>query len=117
MLDHRLYIVRGAPFRAHAWPLIDSAGNPIRATDGLTVTAKIRPFPSSDEAVVLSTSLVMLTVPGQYGGEPVAAAQLNAMPAETTAQWFDFSGHVWELAVSGDPMVGGLVDTPWRVSR
>lgn len=117
MLGHTLTIRRGAVFHAHAWPLLDSTGNPVRDPDGFSVVGKIRAYPGAEHAVVLSTSLLLLTVPGAYDGIPVVAAQLNPMSGEQTAAWFDLDGHVWELAVNGDPLVGGLVSMSWAVTR
>lgn len=117
MIDYTLTIRRGSAFHAHAWPLIDSAGNALRNPAGLSIATKIRPYPSSEAAIFLSSTLVMLTVPGSYEGIPVVAAQVNAMTPEQTAALGDLAGHVWELAVAADPIVGGLVETPWAVSR
>lgn len=117
MLSYTLIIRRGAPFHAHAWPLVDSVGNPLRDPAGLTVAAKIRAWPGADMAVVMSSSLSLLTIPGHYNDEPVVCAQLNAMNTTTTALWFELTGHIWELAIDGDPIVGGSVFTPWAVAR
>lgn len=117
MLEQDLTISRGAVFHARAWPLLDSAGNPLRATTGLSVVAKIRAWRGAVDVLhLLDTAVVLLTVPGQFGGEPVAAAQISALTPEQTAA-LTFSGGVYDLLVNGDPMVGGLVRAPWVISR
>lgn len=116
-LAYTLIVRRGAPFHAHAWPLVDSVGNPVRDPTGLSVVAKIRAWPGAEMAVVMSSSLVMLTIPGHYADEPVVCAQLNAMTTESTAAWFELTGQIWELAINGDTVVSGSVATPWAVAR
>lgn len=117
MLSHTLIIRRGGLFRAHAWVLKDVNGNPLTTTDGLTVVAKMRATGDAEDVLhTFETSLVLLTIPGSYGGEPVAAAQLDEMSAATTAA-FDFGEAVWDMTINGEPLVGGPVTLPWVVSR
>jgi hypothetical protein len=97
--------------------LKDVNGDPITDATGLTVVAKMRA--TSDAETVLhtfATSLVELTIPGLYGGNPVIAAQLNEMSELATAA-LDFDAAVWDMTVDGEPVVGGPVTLPWVVSR
>ena len=117
MLDQQLTIRRGAVFHAHAWPLVDVTGEPLRSADGLAVTAKIRKWRGAEQVLHdLATSVVLLALPGQYDDEPVAAAQIDAMTPEQTAA-LTFDDGVYDVLVGGDPVVGGLVRAPWVVSR
>lgn len=117
MLDQQLTIRRGAVFHAHAWPLVDAAGEPIRSADGLTATAKIRKWRGAEQVLhTLATSVVLLVLPGRYDDEPVAAAQIDAMTPEQT-DTLTFDDGVYDVLVGGEPVVGGLVTAPWVVSR
>lgn len=117
MLEQDLTIRRGAVFHAHAWPLADNAGNPLRSVDGLTVSAQIRAWRGAETVLHhFAAAAVLLTVSGQYGDAPVAVAQIHAMTvAQTTA--LTFASGVYDVLVDGEPVVGGLVRAPWVVTR
>lgn len=114
-----LTIPRGARFRAIAWALVDDAGNPLTEgdTDGLTVSAKVRRY-AGDEQVLhtFATSLVQVVVPGQWGGDPVPAAQLDELAAAATAA-IAWDRGVWGLMVDDYEIVTGRVWAPWVVAR
>lgn len=117
MLEQNLTISRGAVFHAHAWPLVDSAGNPLRSAAGLEVVAKARAWRGAGPVLhEFETSAVLLTLPGRYGDEPVAAAQVDALTPEQTSE-LEFAAGVYDVLVNGEPIVGGLVAAPWVVSR
>ena len=118
MADHSLKIGRGAVFHARAWPLIDASGNPVRAVEGMAVVAKVRAWRGAAEALhTFDTSAVLLTVPGQFGDEPVAAAQIDAMTPEQTAA-LTFSDGVYDVLVNGEAVLPvSRVTTHSAVSR
>ncbi len=116
--DYPLTIPRGATWPAHAWVLLDATGQPLREPPpDPTVVAKIRGRRSdSDVLHTFTGQIVMLTIPGQYGGQPVVAAQLAAIPHTVTAVWTWDTGE-WDMLIGWEPVLGGTVSAPLLVSR